>query len=142
MTADLITFLRARLDEDEAVARAATAGPWVESGVGDHGWGVSFSALGSGVEADDSDQGRADAAHIARHDPARVLAEVEAKRQIMGLHPVIGGWEDEDGHDRGLGCECCGHSEEYSDRGGWCETLRLLALSYADHPDYRDAWRP
>ncbi|AMM12338.1 DUF6221 family protein [Streptomyces albidoflavus] len=120
MTADLIAFLRARLDEDEAVARAATAGPWVESGVGDHGWGVSFSAPGSGVEADDSSQGRADAAHIARHDPARVLAEVEAKRQIVERYAWL--------------CE-------HGDTGGaW--VLPLLALPYADHPDYRDAWRP
>jgi hypothetical protein len=23
-----------------------------------------------------------------------------------------------------------------------CDTLKLLALPYADHPDYRDEWRP
>ncbi|MFB6593947.1 DUF6221 family protein [Streptomyces diastaticus] len=140
MTADLITFLRARLGEDEAVARAATAGPWVESGVGDHGWGVSFSALGSGVEADDSDQGRADAAHIARHDPARVLAEVEAKRRVVGECAY---WNErmeaeavnppkfpQPGLDLGLLLDAMN------------PILRHLAAPYADHPDYREEWRP
>lgn len=25
--------------------------------------------------------------------------------------------------------------------GGWCLTLRLLALPWAGHPDYREEWR-
>jgi hypothetical protein len=29
------------------------------------------------------------------------------------------------------------------DAQGWpCQTLRLLALPYADHPDYRPEWKP
>ncbi|MCM3822271.1 DUF6221 family protein [Streptomyces sp. DR3-1] len=153
MTADLIAFLRARLDEDEARARALPPGPWTwrkgeaaTTSPGDALVGADGQPV---LSASDPDEYmawiiRADGfdAYLQQVQPARVLAEVEAKRQIVGLHPVIGGWEDEDGHDRGLGCECCGHSEEYSDRGGWCETLRLLALSYADHPDYREEWRP
>ncbi|MEW2108684.1 DUF6221 family protein [Streptomyces albidoflavus] len=154
MTADLITFLRARLDEDEAVAQGTTVPlDWHQGPGDDPDWTTSEMVLmwppehHTPYEQDKHWRGlTADpeglAAHIARHDPARVLAEVEAKRRIMGLHPVIGGWEDEGGHDLGLGCECCGHSEEYSDRGGWCETLRLLAAAYADHPDYREEWRP
>ncbi|MFC8376416.1 DUF6221 family protein [Streptomyces albidoflavus] len=140
MTADLIAFLQARLDEDEAAARAATAGPWVESGVGDHGWGVSFSAPGSGVEADDGSQGRADAAHIARHDPARALAEVEAKRRVVGECAY---WNErmeaeavnppkfpQPGLDLGLLLDAMN------------PILRHLAAPYADHPDYREEWRP
>ncbi|MGX1708873.1 DUF6221 family protein [Streptomyces albidoflavus] len=139
MTADLIAFLRARLDEDEAVAATPEAWTAFEE---DESTGTRRVDVDHSFERVVACTRAWRGVHIARHDPARVLAEVEAKRQIVGLHFVIGGWEDEDGHDRGLGCECCGHSEEYSDRGGWCETLRLLALSYADHPDYRDAWRP
>jgi hypothetical protein len=45
-------------------------------------------------------------------EPAHVLAECEAKRQIIERHLYLQG------------------------------TLALLALPYADHPDYREDWRP
>jgi hypothetical protein len=63
--------------------------------------------------------------HIARHDPARVLAEVAAKRQIVELHFL-----------RSSG-RLCNEDDDL-----WpCETLRLLARPYVDHPDYRHEWR-
>ncbi|MEH0574334.1 DUF6221 family protein [Streptomyces sp. B21-108] len=79
---------------------------------------------------------------IARHDPARVLREIDAKRRIAEIHQVVGGFEDEDMTDLGPGCSECGYSAEYGDRGGWCETLRLLAAPYADRPGFRKEWRP
>jgi hypothetical protein len=81
------------------------------------------------------------AGHVVRHDPARVLAEVEAKRRIVesaaeimdrGAFPegVSDGRDpDEVESDEGLAALA-----EYH--------LRLLALPYADHPDYREEWRP
>lgn len=57
--------------------------------------------------------------HIARHDPKRTLAEVKCKRRILAEVP----------------CTDLG-------RDGYCRTAKLLALPYADHPDYRDEWRP
>ena len=57
------------------------------------------------------------AAHMARRDPARALVEVEAKRRITERHASCGGPSP-------------------------CEDLRLLALPYAGHADYRDEWRP
>jgi hypothetical protein len=65
-----------------------------------------------------------DATHIARWDPARVLAECEAKRRIVEL--VL----DRPIRDHG-DCKCES-----------CWTLRLVALPYADHPDYRAEWKP
>ena len=59
------------------------------------------------------------------HRRARVLAECEAKRAVVGLHPEMLGW-----------CQGCAH-ESYP-----CRTLLALALPYADHPDYREEWRP
>jgi hypothetical protein len=59
--------------------------------------------------------------HVGRRGPyppdhfSRVLADCEAKRQIMSL------------------------CEDIDD--GWA-VLARLALSYADHPDYREEWRP
>lgn len=54
--------------------------------------------------------------HIARHDPARVLAECEAKRRIVE-------WASD------------GEGEFH-----WSTVLAPLAAVYADHPDYREEW--
>ena len=80
--------------------------------------------------------------HIARQDPARVLAECEAKRLVVGLHGdgepnCMGGYVE------GLTHRQIIETESYNGVAtGYCDTLRALALPYADHPDYRDAWRP
>jgi hypothetical protein len=68
--------------------------------------------------------------HLARHDPARVLAEVEAKRRILDL---AGEWQAA----AGPGADFARQAAVVLDR-----TLRLLALPYADHPDYDPEWRP
>jgi hypothetical protein len=73
------------------------------------------------------------AAHIARHDPARVLREVEAKRKILAAYEPVA-WNDF--RDSG--------EPEYA--FGWAEGLglavRALAEAAAAHPDYDEAWRP
>lgn len=84
----------------------------------------------------------ADAAHIARHDPARVLAEVDAKRRL--LDEILWYESMQDG-------DCgCGHGPD-AIAAGECKlgggpdritAFRILALPYAAHPDYQDAWRP
>lgn len=83
----LVTFLRAQLAEDEHRARGALPAPW-QSGDDDDPDGVHYGEFGwhvygAGVEAEDSEAGKATAQHIARWDPDRVLAEVEAKRRIV-----------------------------------------------------------
>lgn len=76
--------------------------------------------------------------HIVRHDPARVLAEVEAKRQILEAHEP---WTAENGD---VICGRCGREHIDGRPGGHypCQTLRLLALPHAGHPDYPQEWRP
>lgn len=64
------------------------------------------------------------AAHIARFDPARVLAECEAKRRVV---TAIARWLD-------------AHPDEDHVPAG-DDALCWLALPYADHPDYREEWR-
>ena len=122
----LAEFLLARIAEDEAVARDA----------GERRGLPYESPL---YVVDDN----------YRHDqvgiyPERVLAECEAKRRIVGIHELdpieVYSWGTTGG-----GCGLCDHSCE---TGGntWghdpCETLKALALPYADHPDYDEAWRP
>ncbi len=110
---DLVRFLRGRLAEDEAVARAAATdtdhrGDWWDS-----------STLMATMQLP-----RADADHIAAHGPVRVLADVQAKRRLI---------------EESIDADQAG---EYwnSESREWA--LRLLALPYAGHPDYRDVWRP
>lgn len=55
----------------------------------------------------------------------RVLAECEAKRRIV---TAIAAWLDE-------------HSDEDHVPAG-DDALAWLGTIYADHPDYRDEWRP
>jgi Family of unknown function (DUF6221) len=65
-------------------------------------------------------------AHINRWRPARVLAECDAKRRIVAEHADI---DPCDAHDAAF-------------KSIPCDTLRLLALPYADHPGYRSEWAP
>jgi hypothetical protein len=147
----LTDFLRARFDEDEATARAAAevedSPDWgvggepavfaIQTPLGDPSRCEEDNNLMTPnycddrplVQPDDLKQGARHLEHIARWDPARVLAEVEAKRRIveeLADVPV----DDED-----LGV---GYSPE------WWQGQRILlylALPYADHPDYRGEWR-
>lgn len=125
-TMDLSTFLLARLDEDEQIARAATgwATGWTVDAAPDGTWYID-----PGHQRDDTGnvRARADADHIARHDPARVLAEVEAKRQIVAPH---------------RGTHRCEWGDVTMDNQCTARLLRLLALPYADHPDYLAEWKP
>ena len=148
--ADLVEFLRARLTEDETAAHAAILGfsPHPDQEIPGAAWLPIYHKVVQQIQGDDeicvADCGNLmleRAAHIARHDPARVLREVDRDRRLLDLHHVVG-FDDEDGHDLGRGCAECGYSAEYSDRGGWCETVRILAVPYADDPDYRQEWKP
>ncbi|MEU9495397.1 DUF6221 family protein [Streptomyces sp. NPDC048215] len=110
----LAAFLRARLDEDERVARDCSGdGKWDARDIAIYGPDL-------GVEV---------RAHMARHDPARVLAEVEAKRRIIYLAIQIPALTAK-------------HNPFQNDADGWAETLKQLALPYASHPDYDEGWRP
>jgi len=133
---DLVEFLRARLDEDEQAARAALPGPWRT----DHNFDQGLRIMdGSGLVITWTpsfyERGPADAEHIARHDPARVLAEVEAKRWLIERHyrRRAPNW-DRPGH---VGYECAQCANEYP-----CPTLAILVIPYADHADYRAEWKP
>lgn len=135
-------FLLERIAEDGASAREAAdalPGKWAS-------WNRSWDHERRDLAAD---HGRvatipigADE-HIARHDPARVLAECAAKRAIVDEHDEV----TPGVLPRGVADTCgrCADVEE-ADFGGtpmvrWpCPTLRHLAAVYADHPDYRDEW--
>lgn len=125
---DLAAWLLARIADDEAVARDATT-------LG-YGWDADGLAGDVYASGDDPQTGTVvaecgdhnNARHIARYDPARVLADCEAKRLIVELHPP-------GEHD-------CGEGIDWNSGANTCATLRALALPYADCGDYRQEWRP
>lgn len=141
---DLAEFLLERIAEDEAIARAAIGtaafqrqtGHWsfedvpakygvtpIVFAVADGGGKTQVANLAMAWERNER------GAHIARFDPARILAECDAKRRIIELHSGP--------HN----CE-----NVHTGQVGWnvnpCTTLELLALPYADHPDYQQEWKP
>ena len=119
MTLTLPDFLLARIAEDEEVAKAASPGPWHLSAERDEVLAVDGITVCDAF-ALSSPQVRATAEHIARHDPARVLAECAAKRLILRI------WFE----------------SEFCERDVMNDVIDALALPYADHPDYREEWRP
>lgn len=156
----LADFITARLGEDEAMARSASPGQWAITDDDVDGTmitavnGPVMAVYGTGV----TPAALPNAAHIARHDPARVLREVTAKRAMVALHAIHS--EPErwgSGHPdlamRGqptgrtvYWCDECDHDRDYGHIGiaevEGCTTMRLLAAPYSDHPDYRAEWAP
>ena len=153
-TQSLAGWLLERIAEDEAVAELASdravGGPYRRS------WELPFSAeVDPGAGASFNTNDRDIANHIARWDPARVLAECESKRRIVELHrPSAEGYEDDGPQEACLlcqwdvDCDMVRYDHQYPDHARnharwWpCDTLRLLAVPYADRPGYREEWRP
>jgi hypothetical protein len=137
---DLVNWLRAQLDEDAQVAlEVSGSGRWCAYEECDaDGWTVEDS-IGD-LSATIGDQ--AMAWHIAIHDPARVLAEVEAKQRILriheGRHECRSTWPP----DAALGEVEWTYGEREYEADEPCPTLSLLALPYAARPGYRPEWAP
>jgi hypothetical protein len=116
---ELDEFLLARIAEDKRIAVDAAAAAGQEP-------------RGSGAQPI--------AAHVARHGPARVLAECSARRRIVlacrDVRPDLSF----------LGRRPPGMADFPLTPRGEHElaalTLALLALPYAEHHDYRAEWRP
>lgn len=108
----LTEFLLARIAEDESRARSAV------SALSD--WDC-WAAVGSdAITIRKYEVG----AHIAHQSPGRVLAECERNRQIVAF------------------AADAAEQEWWWRRTVGDPLLELLALPYADHPDYQSEWRP
>lgn len=129
---DLVTWLRAQLDDDERVALAASPGPWGDTETGAPHWsdaGVydvndqSVALYDAAYEEGPTSIRAEDATHIARHDPVRVLREVAAKRAIVEW--VV---------NNRVPNSTIGDSFAYA--------LFALAAVYSDRDGYRTEWAP
>jgi hypothetical protein len=117
----LVEFLEARLAEDELTATAALEGA--------ADWHALYTYRdvkdGDGhyvVLADTRYPTVGQAAHIARHSPARVLRQCEAARAVIA----------EFLHLDALG--------DIAGRSATEASLRQLAYAYSDHVDFDQAW--
>ncbi|MGQ5606186.1 DUF6221 family protein [Streptomyces sp. EKS3.2] len=136
---DLVQWLRAQLDEDEGPARAASAGPWSTRWRGQEyelvaptraypiaEWTYAIATVEPEVSAHRAECDTADADHIVRHDPARVLREIDAARVLLAQY---------EGLKSGL-------PDDMSGVFALETAIRAKAAVYADRPGYREAWRP
>ena len=158
MTMTLTEFLLARIAEDEELARTAM-------GDGDGRWASWSRSWDDGQRRDLAVDGVRIATletsideHVCRHEPARVLAECEAKRKIVAFHeswPTLvqtpAKFERDDvnldNYTYRMSQEIAWlTTREYVARFGidppTAPMLAALALPYADHEDYNEEWRP
>lgn len=150
MIDDLVAFLKARLDDTAAKATAARGTSW-DATPGD----VAADAwvINEDMHLFETDAGTA--AHIAEHDPSRVLAEVAAKRRLLADLLDEGHERNEDDHWYSCAALVDHDGEplciDESRAGGPCDCgrdkrvqrrLALFALPYANHHDYQPEWAP
>lgn len=85
---DLHAEIEAAIAEDERLAQHAVEGPWDVVEMADFTYGIWSHATGFSGEDDHLATANVvpDAEHIARHDPASVLRQTAALRQILELH--------------------------------------------------------
>ncbi|MEV0563687.1 DUF6221 family protein [Dactylosporangium sp. NPDC050588] len=169
MTNDLVAFIEARLAEDESIVSIISAGGyaaqvWRVKPDQPGGWreirafdrtgftdlSQAYDEVGEPVAVVPGSRNQH--IHIARHDPARVIREVEAKRRRLERHkPGYASGQTEYGRhvevyrrDDGKTIEVPVQDDEPREPN-WCRTceeptpcreLRNDASVWSDHPDF------
>ncbi|MFD7868213.1 DUF6221 family protein [Streptomyces sp. NPDC057682] len=124
--ADLVAFVRARLDEEEDVARAAGGEAWrcpaeVPGEIHDRGGAVAFALRTHPYDR-----------HIALQDPARTLRRIETSRVLLDEYTEVAALDvDRPRRDFASGRAV-----------GLGFVVRQMAAEHAGHPDYRVKWLP
>ncbi|MFJ2113043.1 MULTISPECIES: DUF6221 family protein [unclassified Streptomyces] len=124
--AALVAFVRARLDEEESLARAAGGDTWrcpsgLPGEIHDAGGAVAFTMKGFGYDG-----------HIAHQHPTRVLRRIETSRVLLDEYTEVAGLDtDRPVHDFASGRAV-----------GLGFVVRQLAAEHAGHPAYRASWLP
>lgn len=126
---DFEAFMAACYDEAEALAKAATPGPWhvdLAAIAGPrHAELVVDTTEGDVIVTGDGDMpADGNVAYIAACDPKHRLADVSLKRAILAEHC-----------EYLRVCRCC-------QRVYPCATGRRLGTEFAGRDGYRDEWKP
>lgn len=130
---NIVEFLKARLAEDEAVARA------IDDKQLDSGWSTSYNQFGLAntppgwyitphIGLAYEEEG---ARHIARFNPERVLREIAAKRRIVEDYRISRSADLEQPDSRGT---------LHAGAEAFFSACISLASAYSDHPDHTPSW--
>lgn len=143
--AAIALFVLARLDEEQALAEAATegtgSGTWrMREHEADY-WMITDST-GETVVYDEGWPSDEQARHIAFQDPARTLTRIKAIRALAANHTRS------DPRNGAIRCyDCADMCHSYSglncdspDAAWPCEGIRGIAAIWADHPYYDPQW--
>jgi uncharacterized protein DUF6221 len=156
---DLSTWLLEQIAEDDRLAKAATPGPWQWDGDAVDQVAQSPDYIARyryiGWDGDDREGVLAvNGEHIAAWDPARVLAECEAKRRVLQRHQPVEQWHGHGQYRRLYRIECStclegSPPDDPNDPGCYhgnlewpCPEIRDAASPYADRPGYQEEWKP
>ncbi|QIQ00972.1 DUF6221 family protein [Streptomyces liangshanensis] len=124
--ADLVAFVRARLDDEERLAEAAGGAGWHHPPGSSGEVHDSLGAIAFSVRTRGFDE------HIARQDPARTLRRIGSSRVLLDQYVPLAGLDvDSPASDYASGRAV-----------GLGFAVRQLAAEHADHPDYRASWLP
>lgn len=151
MEPEIARFIQARLAEECSDADAATQGRWMvtRDPLGTHvenGDGAGRVVMKSGRDRLDG-CGDANATHIARHDPASVLARVESDRRELAELDALPhyAWA---GPPAQL-CAALANDDRYEPDPCTCgrdafvdRMRRIKAARFSSHPEYRAEWAP
>jgi len=162
-------FIEARLGEDEALATAAAepggqfqrpgteAGSWSRTG---EDWRPEVGSDAGKIVFAEGAPTAAQASHIARHDPARVLRDIVSARSLVAA--ILNFGHDynigdsfyscsqakdpyQEGSEPGSGCLNDERAGKPCDCGRDAQVKRLLGIiagQWEDHPDYRPGRKP
>lgn len=149
----MVAWLRAELDEDERIVRAATGGPWIAEVSGETGNCVIPADAQSTREYVARTQLYAavfDAEHIARHNPARVLREIEAKRKLLDEYASAVQFRDEAAARMQAAVDVPGGKWAAEDEAAYLRwqqvaavlehPVTLAASVYTDKHTFRERW--
>ncbi|SFE55019.1 hypothetical protein SAMN04487819_11683 [Actinopolyspora alba] len=158
----LLTFVRDRLDEDDRAARNATRGPWHHEPDGP--WEHQLTADDAELPVA-YDMGNDNAAHIIRHNPARVLRQIEAMQQTVDEYERL---RRDRARNEAASAELAAEIDHQEQTGEWAgpglpdvrlrgirresdylsamepalrRILYSVASIWSDHPDYQAKWR-
>lgn len=135
---DLPTWLREQIAEDRRVAEVAArkeggADWYYDADIAESVRVENGSANPAIVNGPYGYLGEA-GEHIARWDPARVLAECDAKERIVESFTSAAEWSKHPD---------CPQPDAYARvAGGVLDILRMLALPYSARPGYQEEWKP
>jgi hypothetical protein len=127
---ELVKWLREQLDEDERIANAVG---FANIETGEYLWESRYLILQGDAGGESKVTTELDgelAEHVARHDPARVLREIEAKREALAHFERIRQHTRQGGEAYVLA------------EGAVSKQIQIMATAYADRPGYREEWRP